>query len=115
MRLVDCPGGSRMRANLMSGLGRGAGNGVGPRACSPLHLAYRDPLARSVTSVGSPGHWAGMRTLATASSTGSRRPISLVFENGYTQLDGAPGDALGHPLADSIARRTDLLPYLARE
>lgn len=38
MRLVDCLGESRMRENLMSGLGRGSRKrGLRYRACFPLH------------------------------------------------------------------------------
>jgi hypothetical protein len=39
MLLVDCPGESRMRENLMSGLGRGSRKrGESYRACPLLHM-----------------------------------------------------------------------------
>src|SRR5919112_1636028 len=43
MRPVDCPGESRMRENLMSGLGRGSRKrGENHRACSLLHYRAID-------------------------------------------------------------------------
>jgi hypothetical protein len=54
MRPVDCPGESRMRENLMSGLGRGSRKrGENHRACSLLHscdCCWVSPLGSSTPS-----------------------------------------------------------------
>src|SRR4030081_1080075 len=47
MRPVDCPGESRMRENLMSGLGRGSRKrGENHRACSLLHYRAIDQFGQ---------------------------------------------------------------------
>src|ERR671916_2376119 len=49
MRPVDCPGESRMRENLMSGLGRGSRKrGENHRACSLLHYRAIDQFGQVI-------------------------------------------------------------------
>src|SRR5918992_5834447 len=49
MRPVDCPGESRMRENLMSGLGRGSRKrGENHRACSLLHYRTIDQFEQVI-------------------------------------------------------------------
>src|SRR6476661_2027678 len=101
MRPVDCPGESRMRENLMSGLGRGSRKrGESYRACSLLHFGCDEV---------DDGDHLGLAAVAPSTGLGCLDQGVDAFEQAVAQVVGMPGeDALpvlldqGHEVLDRL-------------
>src|SRR5919112_4428788 len=88
MRPVDCPGESRMRENLMSGLGRGSRKrGENHRACSLLHYRAIDQYGQVIDVLVSE-----KRDLAA-----TRRFFIRALGHGLRPTEVITDQALGYP------------------
>src|ERR671916_1324509 len=95
MRPVDCPGESRMRENLMSGLGRGSRKrGENHRACSLLHYRAIDQFGQVIDVMVSQ-----KRDLAA-----TRRFVTRALDHGSSPIEVTTDRAAAYPrVLDELA------------